>query len=251
MLGTIHKAGQVLDLFDEARPEWGLSEIARQLHSPRSTVYELLASLVEIGMLSRTSQGRYRLGQRMVSFSNLYLKTTQVTQAAHDVLTELAEQFGESAQLAILDDCDVVLVDNVYNSTTSQLHVGYGAREPAHSTAVGKVLLSEVDWEKVRPSLEKHGLKQFTPNTITTIERLHGELEDVRRRGWAESVGEHWQLQASVACAVRNDTGQVIAAIGASLPVQRYMTLRDELRNATMNAAAKVSTALGFKANKV
>ncbi len=250
MLGTIHKAGRVLDLFDEARPEWGLSEIARQLHSPRSTVYELLASLVEIGMLSRTSQGRYRLGQRMVSFSTLYLKTTQVAHAAQDVLGELAEQFGESAHLVILDDYNTVLVENVYNSTTSQVHVGYGVRAPAYTTAAGKVLLSEMDWDKVKLGLEKRGLKPLTPNTITTIERLHGELEDIKRRGWAESVGEHWQLQAAVACAVRNDTGQAIAAIGASLPVQRYLDVRDELRNATMNAAAKVSAAMGFKANK-
>lgn len=250
MLGTIYKAGRVLDLFDEARPEWGLSEIARQLHSPRSTVYELLASLVEIGMLSRTSQGRYRLGQRMVSFSTLYLKTTQVVHAAHDILTELVEQFGESAHLVILDDYNTVLADNVYNSTASQVHVGYGVRAPAYATASGKVLLSELEWEKVKSGLEKQGLKQLTPNTINTFERLHGELEDVKRRGWAESVGEHWQLQAAVACAVRNDTGQAIAAIGVSLPVQRYLSVRDELRNATINAAAKISGVMGFKANK-
>lgn len=250
MLGTINKAGRVLSLFTIEHPEWGLSEIARQLHSPRSTVYELLASLVEIGALSRTLQGRYRLGLRMVSFSHLFLRTSLVNQCSTDTLKELSDQFNESAQIAILDDLEIVIVNTIKSGVAANSNGAEGARYPAHCNAMGKILLAEQDWDAIKPILETRGLKPFSPNTITSIDRLHTELDDVRRRGWAESVGEMMPGIAAIAAGVRGENGQIAAAISISLPLQRYMDVRDEARNLLISACARTSACMGYRDSK-
>jgi IclR family KDG regulon transcriptional repressor len=35
MLGTVAKAGKVLDLFTAANPEWGVGEVAQRLQMPK------------------------------------------------------------------------------------------------------------------------------------------------------------------------------------------------------------------------
>lgn len=247
MLGTINKAGQVLRLFTIEHPEWGLSEIARQLISPRSTVYELLASLVDIGQLSRTPQGRYRLGSHMVTFSHLFLRTSLVYQHSADILQELSDQYNESALISILDDLDVVVVNTISSLTSTTRYGSLNGRLPAHCTALGKVLLAECKWDEVKPVLEARGLKQFSPNTVTQFDRLRSELEDVHRRGWAESMGEMIAGTAAISGAVRNENGVVIAALGVCLPVQRYMDVREEVRAVVLNACARVSANLGYR----
>ncbi len=250
MLGTINKAGHVLDLFTIGHPEWGLSEIARQLHSPRSTVYELLASLVEIGMLSRTLLGRYRLGQRMISFSNLFLKTSLITQSSSHILDELSQQFDDPAHIAVLDDLEAVLVSVAKSPLLELNHIREGVRFPAHCTAVGKILLAECDWKLIKPVLETRGLAQYTTNTITQPDRLQAELENVRRNGWAETVDEMVVNVASVASGVRDERGQIVAALGVIVPIQRFMSQREYIRTAIMNACTQVSANMGYRGQK-
>ncbi len=250
MLGTINKAGQVLSLFTVEHPEWGLSEIARELHSPRSTVYELLASLVEIGLLGRTLQGRYRLGQRMISFSHLYLKTSLITQSSSEILQALGEQFNDAAQIAILVDLEVVIVNSASGHLPTIRRLGEDGRYPAHSNAMGKLLLSECKWETIKPILEDRGLAQYSPNTITQFDRLRSELEEIRRRGWAESVGESTIGVAAIASGVRNEQGQIVAALGVTVSMQRYSNERDNIRMAVANACARVSANMGYRESK-
>src|ERR687890_2760936 len=77
MLRTIKKATQVLDLFSLERPEWGVSEAARALKLPKSTTSELMSSLANQRLLSRTAKGRYRLGWRLFELGQALLDTTE------------------------------------------------------------------------------------------------------------------------------------------------------------------------------
>jgi DNA-binding IclR family transcriptional regulator len=67
MLNTVKKIGPVLELFTPERPEWRMTEIAQALARPKSSTHSLLTTLVDIGLLSVTHRGRYRLGSRSPS----------------------------------------------------------------------------------------------------------------------------------------------------------------------------------------
>src|ERR671913_2508811 len=100
MLRTIKKATQVLDLFSLERPEWGVSEAARALNLPKSTTSELMSSLANQRLLSRTAKGRYRLGWRLFGLSQTLLDTTGFRIDARRGMEQLVKTRGETGHLA-------------------------------------------------------------------------------------------------------------------------------------------------------
>ena len=89
MLNTVLKAGQVLELFDRANPEWGVSEVAASLDIPKSSAHALLSTLAEISLLRHTETGRYRLGWGLFSLSQMLLDTTEFRREAQREMEQL------------------------------------------------------------------------------------------------------------------------------------------------------------------
>jgi DNA-binding IclR family transcriptional regulator len=107
MLGTVARAGEVLDLFDVESPEWGPSAVARQLEIAKSQAHELLASLSGIGLLQRSDRGRYRLGWRTLALGSDLLRS-ELDPVVIAMMRELATSFGANVQLHALERGRVV-----------------------------------------------------------------------------------------------------------------------------------------------
>ncbi|MFN3337367.1 MAG: IclR family transcriptional regulator, partial [Thermomicrobium sp.] len=119
-------------------------------------------------------------------------------------------------------------------------------RVPAHCSGVGKVLLAHQPWENVLRIVETTGLVSFTPNTITTVEQLREELERVRQQGFAYDQEEVMVGLCCAAAPIRDESGQVIAAMSLSVPAYRFYPNRQRLTTAIVDAARRVSEKLGY-----
>lgn len=248
MLGTIQKASDVLDLFTSDKHEWGVTEIAVRFGEPKSTVHELLSSLAQIGWLSRTDRGRYRLGRRFLTYSGVLLKVPQYGEEARRQLQGLVARFGNSAYLALLDQFDVVIADSIEAIDTQAHSPSYvGVRIPAHSNSFGQVLLAYVPWDAVSAEVNKNGLQAFTANTITSIDQLQSELAGIRESGYAISVNERAANRTNVAAPVRDQAGEVVASIGVVMDSAAFEPVRDEVVSAVTAAARALSTSLGYQ----
>lgn len=70
-------------------------------------------------------------------------------------------------------------------------------------------------------------------------------LAGVRRRGWAQSVGEREPGVASVSAPVRGPGGKIIAALSVSGPIERFGRAPGRLHApAAVAAAARLTEAL-------
>src|SRR3990170_2667140 len=200
---TIKKAMQVLDLFSLERPEWGVSEAARTLQLPKSSTSELMSSLANQRLLSRTAKGRYRLGWRLFELSQTILDTTEFRIEARKVMEELVRSWGEK----------------LHPTPAVKIKISRaGARLPAHCSGVGKVLLAHCEWEYAAELLEDQGLSALTSNTITELDALADELERVRERGYAYDDEETLVGLCCVAAPVYGSKGKVVASVSLSVP---------------------------------
>ena len=86
MLGTLARAGAVLDLFTTDEPEWGVTATAQRLGIGKSLAHDVLASLAGIGLLQRVGHGRYRLGWRTVTLASVLLRTSELKVHARAVV---------------------------------------------------------------------------------------------------------------------------------------------------------------------
>lgn len=240
MLGTITKSGRVLDLFTPRRPEWGVSEVARELEMPKSGAHSLLSALVGIEVLRRTARNRYRLGWRLLCLTQTLVETSGFLTSVRPELELLVRrQTSCSAQLAVLAGARAVVVNKAVGSDAVPLRAtGAGRCLPAHSTAVGKVLLAHCSADGVLRQLCDDALTPVTQNTITSIAKLDSELDLVRDSGFATDHEETFQGISCVAAPLRDISGTVVAAIsitGPSLALRREC----EVHSRTLLAASR------------
>jgi len=170
---TIRKVMRVLDLFSLEYPEWGVSEVARALGLPKSSTSELMSSMTDQRLLSRRARGRYRLGWRLFELSQTLLDTTEFRSEARKAMEGLVRCWKETMHLAVLDGVQAVYIEKLQPTPAVKIRITRaGARLPAHSTGVGKVLLAHSEWEYVAERLEDQGMPELTPNTITNLDAL-------------------------------------------------------------------------------
>ncbi|MFC9835528.1 IclR family transcriptional regulator [Rhodococcus sp. NPDC127530] len=242
MLGTINKAGRVLDLFTFTTPEWGVSEVAAEIRVPKSSAHALLATLTDIGLLRRVPDGRYRLGWRIPDLNRTLVGSTDFLVTARARTQQLADQLHATIHVAALREHDIIYLDKVIGGgTTDFASSGVGLAAPVHCTALGKVLLAALDTKTADALIDRHGLSGHTPRTITSSTRLREELVATRRRGWGYDLEEAANRVCCVAAPIRDHTGTVQAAISASIPRQLFGTRRDLLLRNIQAAAASIS----------
>jgi DNA-binding IclR family transcriptional regulator len=151
-------------------------------------------------------------------------------------------------QVAVLDGREVVYVERRESPQTLRLFGRVGHRNDAHCTSTGKLLLAYLPEDDLDALLRGWRLERKTPYTITDPRALRSALAEVRRQGWAENVNESELGAASIAAPVRNERGEVIAALSIVGPVQRLGS--DSLRRfarPAVDAALAVSRRLGYR----
>ena len=242
MVQTVDKIVQILDLFSVENPEWGVSEVGRGLRISKSAASELMASMEAKRLLRRTSRRRYRLGWRFFEFNQTLLETTEFRTEARQILEDLMDTFKETVHLTVLDDVQAVWVEKLQPTPAVKIPAsGIGARLPAHSTAGGKMLLANCEWERVAEIFVHQGLPALTPNTITTLDNLETELEQVRHAGYAIDDEAACLGLCCVAAPVYDDKNEVVAAASLSIPAFRFHEKTEKYIAAVLEAADTMS----------
>lgn len=165
-----------------------LDELSRAVDSPKPTVHRALASLRRAGFARQDVRGHYLLGDELLRMAFAHHEARPEHQRVLPVLEELALRFGETTHYAVLDGRSVVYRSKVDPPVGAiKLSSTVGGRQPAHSTAVGKVLLAAelIDVDAVRTWMGDEPLARFTDRTLTTAPRLHAELVQIRDQGYA------------------------------------------------------------------
>jgi IclR family KDG regulon transcriptional repressor len=246
MLSTVEKTGLVLALFTPDRPEWGVSEVADSLAMPKSSAHALLATLAAIDLLKRTGNARYRLGWRILALSQTLMETAHFRREARRWMAELVAQFGETVHMGTLQLGRVVYTDKLVGTRAVRVEpTAVGAEIPAHCSALGKALLSDLPTERVRDIVAAYGLQAYTAKTITTLEALEHELDHVRKCGYASDIGELMPELCCIAAPILGYGTHVIAAMSMSVPVYRFEEYENIYQRALIEATCDVSERMG------
>src|SRR5579859_362626 len=229
--------------------EAGVTEVARELDVHKSTASRLLAALDRRELVTQdTARGRFRLGVGMVRLAGAATRGLDLVQESRPVCRALAQEVGETINLAILSGRDALYLDQVAGPAALSPHNWAGQRIPLHATSDGKVLLAYLPEADLAESLAPP-LARFTEHTITGAADFPSLLADVRKQGYATAVEELEAGLTAVAAPVRNAEGVVVASISASgpsfrIPADRIPVLSVSVRR----AAAEVSRRLGWTA---
>jgi DNA-binding IclR family transcriptional regulator len=245
-LQSVRRALTALELVADAG-ELGVSELGRQLGVHKATASRLAATLAERGLLERDPvTERYRIGFGLVRLAGAAMSGLDLVRTSRPILEELAERTRESANLGVLSGDGIVYVDQVAGSQAIVTVNWVGRRTPLHATSNGKVLLAFMD-DAERDRYLASPLDTRTARTVVDPQVLRGQLAEVRRRGYAQTLEELEEGLNAVAAPVRQADGRVIAALGVSGPAFRMRGVDlPRIGLWTAEAAAAVSRQLGY-----
>lgn len=248
---ALERAIQILSCFDDDHPERGVSEIAEAVGLHKATVHRIMLTLVNGGFLERAPHGeRYRLGLRLAEMGLAVVRRLDFRREAMPYMQALHERFGETCDLSIFARGEVLYLEVVQSRHGLQIAARPGQRLPAHCTASGKVFLAFLPADELTQVLSGP-LRRYTENTITSPARILRQLEEIRTSGYACDDGEYEAGVRAVAAPIRNDTGEVVAAISMAGPTARMDGgLVAEMAAALVAAADGVSAHMGWQRNR-
>ncbi|MFE9099004.1 IclR family transcriptional regulator [Streptomyces sp. NPDC007264] len=243
---SVDRAVSVLEILAR-RGEAGVTEIAGELDVHKSTAFRLLGVLEQRGLVGQAEdRGKYRLDAGVLRLAGAAAVRLDISREGAAVCRELADELGETATVAVLDDDAAVDVAQARGTASVTAQNRLGGRTPLHATSSGKVLLAHTP-AALREGLPARPLARFTERTITCTDDLRAELEAVVEQGYAITVEELEPGLAAVAAPVRGHDGKVIAAISVSGPVYRLTADRlAESAERTVAAGAELSRRMGY-----
>jgi DNA-binding IclR family transcriptional regulator len=253
LVQTIERASSILDILGQSPQGISIRELSTKIKLPKGTTHRLLSSLSYFGYVRQDSKTRnYLLGLKLVELGQLLLGQLDLRKEAEPFLRDLAERTKETVHLVFLDRNEIVYIDKVeteQNSSGLKMASRVGLRNPAHSSAVGKVLLAHFPEEELKNFIKEKGLAKRTENTIIDPTQLKDHLKLVRAQGYAIDDEENEKGIRCVAAPIYNEVGKTVAAISISGPAFRITkkVIQESLKKEVMETALKVSQRLGFR----
>jgi DNA-binding IclR family transcriptional regulator len=222
LVRSLDKALRVLGLLAQEHEDIDLGSLASQAKLPKSTLVRLLSTMRAHGIIQQNPKTRrYRLGWALVRLGQAAERQFDLPLILHPFLEQLARATGETASLAVRTGEYAFYVDQVLSQNIIRGAPPTGAALDLHCTAVGKMLLSELEESEVEQLIHECGLPQRTEKTITNTSRLRKELATARSRGYAIDNEEAERGGRCIAAPTHDGNGAILAAISITAPASR------------------------------
>ncbi|UYQ66264.1 IclR family transcriptional regulator [Streptomyces peucetius] len=244
---SVDRAVSVLEILAQ-RGEAGVSEVAAEIDVHKSTAFRLLGALEARDLVEQaTERGKYRLGFGIVRLAGAVTGSLDLIQQGRPVCERLAEEIGETVNIAVLQEHYAVNLDQVRGPGAVGTYNWVGQLTPPHATSSGKILLAHLSAKERAAVAAGSGMQKLTPHTITAKTKLEKALAEARERGYAVSLEEFEIGLHAVAAPIRSRDGEVIAALSASGPEYRFTEERiHELAPVLREGADEISHRMGY-----
>jgi DNA-binding IclR family transcriptional regulator len=236
---------RILNCFTKNEPALGNLQIAEKLQMNPSTVHHIVRTLCQEGILIQDSQKKYRLGWKLLEWSNHVMYQQDINTDALPLCEGLVRRFNTTVHIGMFDSGEVRFVLRAASKDSVPVPTFIGDTLPAYCSSTGKVLLA-FNPSLIKPTIAK-GLLQRADNTITCVEKLKEEMNTIRSNGYAISNNENEMGLYGIAAPIKSYTGQTIAALNMVGPVGYMMGQNTQsMIHHVVKTAEAISKELGF-----
>src|SRR5438445_7680184 len=183
---ALERGLRIIELLPKSRGGMTLSQLARNLGLPKSSVHCLLHTLQTSGYVYRDSEsGKYRVSLRVCGLAQMALNGIALREHAKPHMQNLVRAIRMTVHLAVLEQGACILIEKVSPPEVGRIATWTGKHLSLHCTAVGKALAAYLPEEQLDALLREQGLLRHNDNTICSVSRLKREFATIRGRGYA------------------------------------------------------------------
>ncbi|GAA4897034.1 IclR family transcriptional regulator [Tessaracoccus lubricantis] len=243
---ALMRALDIMELFVERGARFNAAQITEATGLPRTTVHELLTTLVHRGYLNRDEVGNFELGVRTAQLGNAYAARFDLLAAATEVARDVGQATGHTCSVALREGAEVFYLAKVEGNEALSLISSVGKRAPASCTGLGKALLSELDPLELDRLYPTGQLPALSAHSITDLGELKKALAEARARGYAVEREESGPGVACAASVIRDAAGTAVAALSVSVPLARWDQFPEQhWADIALEGAGRLSVQLG------
>ncbi len=247
----INSAVRTLNLLEylSEKGEVSVSECSNHFNINKSTAHRFLASMKYVGFVDQNPENqKYKLSLKVFEIGNKVIEDLNLREVAKPIMHELGDKTGETINLGIIDNYDVVYIEKVLSKNTLRQDSPIGGRDPIHSTAMGKAIIAFKPLEYVEEYIKTKGLTKVTENTITNVEKFYTELKSVREKGYTIDAEETVVGLSCIAAPIFNNENKIVASVSISSPKQRLdKDIMNIYKEEVKDAARRISKQLGAR----
>ncbi|CAN5644644.1 IclR family transcriptional regulator [soil metagenome] len=246
MIQSIERAIRLMEAFSPAEPRLSLGDLSRRLDLPKSTVHNILKTLVSNGYVERVDRDRYALGTAVVVLAQSARVSVELRDRSAPLLRELADATHETVYLTAFEGDHVLYVYAIETRSRLLARSAVGDRSPLHCTGVGKAILPHLDDDERAEIVRRQGLPAYTDHTFITEETLEAEVARTRERGYSIDDQEHELGTYCLGAAIFDGTGRVVGACSVSGSDPDIIgTRRESIVTALRFTAQEISRRMG------
>lgn len=212
----------VLEVMAKAGVPVTPTEVNLKLGLPKPTIHRLFATLEAEGFIQREIDGRgYSPGLRARNMSSGILSSLRIRVGRVAILTKLADEIGETCNIALPDRDAMLYIDRVETKWPLRIQLPVGTRVPFNCTASGKMYLSTLDRRHLHSYANSALLEARTEKSISAPDGLIQETQKVREQGFATDNGEFMDGMVAVAVPITDAYGRLMSTLSFHAPDQR------------------------------
>lgn len=219
-INSIARCFSVIRCFGRNREAMTLSEVAEITGLTRATARRILLTLESLEYVAQDRR-RFRLTGKVLDLGYAFLSSNRLLETAQAHLQTAGQRSGESAAMSVLSGTEIIVNARVPNARLVSSAISIGTRLPAYATAPGRVLLAQLEEDKIDSVLEESDLQLFTPHTVTQTNALKQILKHVHSEGHCFVKDELEIDLSAVAVPIYDRAHNVLAAISFDGPTTR------------------------------
>jgi IclR family KDG regulon transcriptional repressor len=223
----------------------GISEIARKLGLNKSTVFNIVYTLIDLGVLENRVDGKFNFGSRFYVLGHAAGKGSELIHLAHPFLEKINQKTKLSAFLGVRSGLRSVLIDKVDSAHGIKVSSEIGLQMPELAGAGIKAMLSHLNDKQVKELVTPAKLKRYTPNSIVDRNAYLSEIKQVREEGIAFDREEYIEGLVAVGVPIETNGRNIQAAIWAvGLTQQTIRESVPDLKGYLKNIAMEINARL-------
>ena len=251
---SVRRALQILKVFqgetEQESAAYTLMQICGKTKLAPSTATRLLSTLCREGFLDYDAQSRqYRLSILFFQLGMSMYASISLPKVARPILEELSAACGLAVYLALIENDEIVVVDNVFPqsvNTWPRMLARSGYVLPIHSSGIARLYLSQFEDDRIRDILSRRPLTKFTQNTVTDVEEILRIVKRCRLDGLAACDCENEEFIASLCAPIFDHQGFMVAGISlGGIRGVIYGERREYFQEKLLDAAREITRKIG------
>lgn len=251
---SVQRALQLLRLFAPhrmqlapPRKEWSVTDLAKASGLHKSVTARLMATMaLDRFVVQDPVTKAYCIGPQAFAVGSAYEPLTVLDRIARSTMEDLTSQCGHASYLGVPGGRHYVFIVAVESTRSIRVSIEVGESRNYHTGAIGKILLADMDDDRIGELVGPDPLPQVTTRTIASRAALLKEIDEVRASGVAFNREESIPGASSIAVGIRNADGDAVAALAIVFPT--HIVDEQEIAlviPAVRNAGQEISHRLG------